>query len=139
MTTSAASAILRERDLRVTHPRVALLKTLAKAHSPLTPTDIEQKIDASDIHIDLVTIYRALKQLEEAGLVHGHPCDGSYSLCTLPDDPGHHGFLHCESCGKTEEFQSPELCVLEDRIAKKSKFRPLRHMSEILGICASCS
>lgn len=130
---------LKEKGLRDTQPRRLVLNALAHSKRAVSPYDLQKKIAKSGNAINTVTVYRVLAMLEELELVHRHPCNGLFSLCSMPDTKGHHGFLHCNSCGKTEEFSNADLCKIEDKIAGSAKFRPSAHVSEIVGTCSSCS
>jgi hypothetical protein len=68
-------------------------------------------------------------------IVHQHPCDGSYSLCSLPGENGHHAFLHCTQCGKIEEVCDELLCKAEHAIAKKAHFQPRLLMIVNIIVC----
>jgi Fe2+ or Zn2+ uptake regulation protein len=130
---------LKSKGLRDTQPRRLVIEALARIRSAASPAEIHDSIDKKGAAINLVTVYRVLEVLREKHLIHQHPCDGRYSLCSMPDASGHHGFLHCSSCGKTEEFVNAALCRMEDAIARKAKFRPSEHVSELIGTCHSCS
>ena len=123
---------------RTTRPRRAIIETLASAEHPLSPQEIHDRL-AKKNTIDLVTIYRTLALFEEKHIAHCHPSTGGYLLCSLPETDGHHGFLTCISCKKTEEFHEPKFCAIEDSIARKAKFRATEHISEIIGHCSHCS
>lgn len=129
---------LKLRGYRDTRPRRAILSVLERSRSPLSASEISAKTERSS-DIDPVTVYRAMEMLEREGFVHRHPCDGAYSLCTLVGRHGHHGFLHCASCGNAQEFASDDLCAIENTIATQADFSPTTHVSEIIGTCARCS
>ena len=134
----SAIKLLRERGLKDTLPRrlvITLLESLSRAASP---QDIQKHLDERGQYVNIVTVYRILATLERIQLVHRHPCNGLYSLCTLPDQHGHHGFLHCIACGHVDEFADGDLCKVEDRIARSASFKPVSHVSEIVGTCLRC-
>lgn len=130
---------LKDFGLKDTQPRRMVLNMLYRTRVPASVQMIQKKILSTDQTINAVTIYRILDVFEKLHIVHRHPCNGCYSLCTLPDKKGHHGFLHCRSCDGIEEFASDDVCRVEHGIAKKSGFTPDAHVSEILGVCTSCS
>lgn len=132
------STLLRKYGLRDTQSRRMVVEAMQDLRRPVSPYDIRKWIDARGDTIGIVTVYRILAVLEKLNLVHRHACSGLISLCSLPDSKGHHGFLHCHSCGFVEEFMDSALCRAEDAVAKKAKFTPLKHVSEILGLCSSC-
>ncbi len=130
--------LLRQKGLRDTQSRRMVLAALERRNKAHSPYELQKQISAGGNTINTVTVYRVLDVLEKAGLAHRHPCNGLYSLCSMPEQKGHHGFLHCTSCGTIEEFSDHRLCRLEDSIAKSAKFRPSEHVSEIVGTCSAC-
>jgi Fur family ferric uptake transcriptional regulator len=111
---------------------------LSKSKKPLSASALHKKLVSQSYKVNLVTVYRILETFHTLGIVHQHPCDGSYSLCSLPGENGHHAFLHCTQCGKIEEVCDELLCKAEHAIAKKAHFQPIKHISELTGLCASC-
>ena len=132
------AALLKRFSLRDTQPRRLVIEALYRSRKPLSPYDLQKKIARRGAAINTVTVYRILDVFEELGIVHKHPCNGLYSLCSIPHKKGHHGFLHCGACGRVEEFLSKRLCKIENAIARSAKFRPRSHVSEILGLCSAC-
>ena len=69
--------ILRSVGLKVTSPRIKILKLLeSSTKTHLTAEDIFKELLKMDDDISLATIYRALSQFDEAGLVIKHNFDG---------------------------------------------------------------
>ncbi len=130
--------LLKKSKLKDTQPRRMVLEALAKINMPVSPYGIQKWLLKKNTELNAVTIYRILHAFNSACIVHRHPCSGHFALCTLPEQKGHHGFLHCHSCGLTEEFCSPALCTLEHGIAKKAGFDLENHMNEISGLCKHC-
>lgn len=130
--------MLKASGLRDTQPRRLVIEALAHLNA-VSPAAIEAWVRKKGATVNTVTVYRVLSLLERLDLVHRHPCNGEYSLCSLPGQRGHHGFLHCTSCGTVEEFLNHDLCVIENKIARSRSFRPSGHVSEIIGTCRSCS
>lgn len=133
-----AEEILSGLGLRDTQPRRLVIEALRRSLKPVSPYDVQKQIHKRGAAVNAVTVYRVLAAFEGLGLVHRHPCDGKYMLCSIPEEKGHHGFLHCHDCGRTEEFCEPKLCKLENAIAASAKFRPSSHVSEIVGTCRDC-
>lgn len=131
--------LLRKSKLKDTQPRRMVLEALSKIKTPVSPYEIQKWLLKKNSELNVVTIYRILHALNSAHIVHRHPCSGHFALCTLPEQKGHHGFLHCHGCGLIMEFCSPALCTLEHGIAKKAGFEPESHMSEISGLCKRCT
>ncbi len=135
----AIEKLLEQHGLHNTQPRRLVLEALRTLKKPESPLGIQEWIRKKKKgSVNAVTIYRIIEALETADLVHRHPCNGLITFCSLPGKTGHHGFLHCTSCGTSREYCDESLCALEDRIAKKAGFAPTAHVSEILGLCAAC-
>ncbi|MBP9773983.1 MAG: transcriptional repressor [Candidatus Peribacteraceae bacterium] len=132
-------ALLKNNQLRDTQPRRMVIAALEKNKKGSSPYDIQKWIAKKGNAINTVTVYRILEAFEKIGIVHKHPCSGQFTLCSLPHQKGHHGFLHCHSCGTIDEFCSEDLCKVENSIAKKARFTPSSHMSEIVGLCFACA
>ena len=137
VTTDSIAIVLKNHGLRDTQTRRTVLGALHANDRPLTPAEICGWAKQNGNAINLVTIYRILEVLTTLHIVHRH-ASGMFSLCSMPNTPGHHGFLRCTHCGKIEEFQNRDLCRLEDTIAKNAGFTAQTHRSEIVGICADC-
>ena len=136
--TAQYSPLFAASGLRDTQPRRIVFQALQKQKKALTPHDLQVALAAKKTDLNIVTLYRILEAFEKANIVHKHPCNGAFSLCTIPAQKGHHGFMHCSECNVVEEFSDKELCHLEHGIAKKAGFAPHNHVSEIMGTCKSC-
>lgn len=133
------SALLRQRGLKDTLPRRAVLRVLSAVKKPLSVMEIFQRLQQEDHAIGLVTVYRVVDALVDVQLLHRHPGEGSVSFCTIPDVHGHHILLHCTSCERVEEVHDAQLCKREEFVAKSHGFRSEQHVSELLGSCSRCS
>src|SRR5688572_6385389 len=58
---------LRESQMRVTKPRVAILNALLKRQAPVAIEQLHEELEAGSC--DLVTVYRCLAAFEDIGLV----------------------------------------------------------------------
>ncbi|MDD4319009.1 MAG: Fur family transcriptional regulator [Candidatus Peribacteraceae bacterium] len=131
--------MLKRHDLKYTRPRRLVLRALASLKKPCSPYDVQKWIHAKNEAVHVVTIYRVLETFVRIGIVHRHPCDGHFFLCSLPAQPGHHRFLHCTSCGEVREYLNEALCQAEEQCIRSSHFRVHTHVSEFLGTCAACA
>lgn len=138
-TTETFMGILKQYGLRDTVQRRLVLDACIALHKPASPQEIHTWLLKKKHKIDLVTVYRILEKFSRLGLTHQHACNGNVALCSMPEKEGHHAFVHCERCGRTNEFISSALCRVEDAIARKLHFSPSQHVTEIIGLCRSCS
>ncbi|MFZ4630951.1 MAG: Fur family transcriptional regulator [Bacteroidia bacterium] len=116
MTTSAKPADsaqrLRQHGVRSTPFRRALLLVLGESSVALTQAQISQRLGHDT---DRVTLYRNLRSLMQAGILHEinagttNPC---YALCPPVCDATEHQHRHihflCDSCGTTHCVDSSE-------------------------------
>lgn len=83
---------LRAVGLRATQGRMALLHALEGARRPLSAQEIGKRLD-----LNIVSVYRALEQLVEKGLVR-QGSDGRVSHFSYGPAPHHHHMV-CSDCG----------------------------------------
>lgn len=110
---------LRKAGLKVTHPRMRILKLLEQntPHHHLNAEEIyRQLLDQGD-EIGLATVYRVLTQFEAAGLVLKHNFEGGHAVYEL-DRGGHHDHMVDVDTGRIIEFESEEIERLQSEIAE---------------------
>ena len=84
--------LLRSRGFRATPGRVALLRTLWSAKRPLTVDEIGRWLD-----LNVVTLYRALNDIAQAGLLLRGSGVGDAMHFSYPKN--HHHHMICTDCG----------------------------------------
>lgn len=84
--------LLRESGFKATPGRVELLRTLWLARRPLTVGEIGRKLN-----LNVVTLYRALHDLAQAGLLLRG--SGSAEAMHFSYPKNHHHHLVCTDCG----------------------------------------
>jgi Fur family ferric uptake transcriptional regulator len=136
-TVSRARVQLRERGLRWTPQRRALVEVLVSSDGHVTGTDLVERCVAIDPGTTPSTVYRTLDVLEEIGLVrHSHGHDGREEFHVLPTTE--HGHLRCEHCGATWEIDTVEAAQLTRVLARHRRFTlNLSHLT-VVGRCAGC-
>lgn len=93
---------------------------------------IFQRARKKDPKIALATVYRALKALDDLGLIITHEFGDGRTRYEVKDDH-HHDHLICTSSGKVIEFHDPELEKLKRKIAKRLGFALESHSLELYG------
>ncbi|MEK7122314.1 MAG: Fur family transcriptional regulator [Patescibacteria group bacterium] len=132
------SALLRERGLKSTPARTGILDVLNRVQKPLTVEQIGEKL--KKLSLDTVTLYRAVKQLTDAGLLrhvdfhHGH---AHYELKDVKSD---HHHIVCTECHTVEDFTGCDFSDLaKHALAQTKSFRTVvEHSVELFGICKKC-
>jgi len=132
----AAVQRMKEKSLRVTTPRLTMLNILATAARPLSAEEIRDL--AGDGALDLVTIYRSLGALDDAGIVQRHPLERGRSLYALIAGGHHHHHVICRRCGRIERLPGCDAGRVE-AAARLKGFADLTHVMEVYGICPACA
>lgn len=131
----ALKGLLRERGLRVTEPRVAVLSFLASTDSHPTAEEVESAVNADGPVLSRASVYNVLHSLSRAGLVTGMSVTDGATRYDAHVAPHHH--LVCRACGRVEDVPWQDFGVAEKGVLPDG--RPVRTLSLTLdGLCASC-
>lgn len=128
---------LRSRDLSVTTQRTAILNHLLAAERHLTQEEIYAALKGRGI--GKVTVFRALKTLEESGLVERVSDAEGTTRYEVKRERPHHDHLICESCGGITEVQWPEVERAQEKVCRALHFTVNRHRHEVYGRCGECA
>ncbi|MBI2069536.1 MAG: transcriptional repressor [Elusimicrobia bacterium] len=127
---------LNEKGLKQTTQRQAILDYLLQASRHLSQEDIYRALKSRGI--GRVTVFRALKTLEDCGLVARVSGPGAMARYEVKKERPHHDHLICVDCGAILEVRWPEVERLQDRTCRDVEFTPLWHRHEIFGRCKNC-
>lgn len=131
---------LSQTGLRVTRPRKLVVRILAETRKPLGAYQIRERVLESGGKIDVVSVYRFLAWLVEAGLAHHIGVVDGYIKCTS-HLVGTHQTEHlvCQLCGCVEEVAVPQPAQGEiSASASRMGFLPKSMRVEVLGTCSHC-
>jgi Fe2+ or Zn2+ uptake regulation protein len=132
-------ALLKERDLRVTDHRLAVLTYLSKVKNPVT---VYELVDAlrKKFNIDQATVYRNLSSLHEAGLLRRLDFNHGHAHYELETGRASH-LLVCSTCETIEKIEGISIDDTVKKMLKKSKRfkQTTTHSMEIYGICKACA
>lgn len=127
--------LIREKGLKVTAQRRAILDFLVRSATPLSIEEVRESIGSS---ANPVTVYRVLEQFVRAGLIYQTDFRNGKAYFEYQKTSHHH--IVCTECGVREEV---EVCVEidEERLAASSgTFAVVRsHALEFFGICKHCA
>ncbi|MBA3844331.1 MAG: transcriptional repressor [Actinobacteria bacterium] len=130
--------LLRQKGVRVTPQRVAVLAELAREADDATAQQLWQRLrESGNTLIGVATVYRTLAVLVDHRVIdvlahHGH--EHCYRLCT----DAHHHHLLCDRCHKVVEIHECDLGGWIDSVAARHGFLATEHKLEITGRCAAC-
>jgi Fur family ferric uptake transcriptional regulator len=128
---------LRAAGVRPTRGRLAVLEELSREPDDATAQALHRRLSRRRKRVGLATIYRALNDLTEAGVIDALPHGGAetcYRLC----GGGHHHHLVCSQCHRVVELTNCRLGPWLGRAGAAEGFLVTGHTLEAAGICASC-
>jgi Fur family transcriptional regulator, iron response regulator len=101
---------LRAAGLRPTRQRVALARLLFEpGHRHMTAESLHAEVRASDMGISLATVYNALNQFRDAGLLREVVVAAGKSY--FDTNTGHHHHFYVEPDGELVDFPSDDVTV----------------------------
>ncbi len=122
---------------KLTRGRKEILAAINEMEGHFNCQMLYEKLKAKGLKVSRASVYRMIPILVESGIIsevektekHAH-----YEKMTGT----HHDHLICLRCGRTTEFYSPTLEMLQDELCQREGFHGLRHSLEILGYCRDC-
>jgi len=128
---------IREVGLRATPARIATLKLLHQATSPLTHAEVAEELQ--DLGVDKATVFRNLNDMATAGLLRRTELgDRVWRFELISDDDGHgsaHPHFVCVDCGTVSCMDEIKLTAGSMRLSQE-----FGEVTEILlrGHCNDC-
>jgi Fur family ferric uptake transcriptional regulator len=112
---------------------------LAGQQCCLSAQEILEGLRAEDRRVGIASVYRALDQLAELGLVHRVGL-GEGITRFEPAHPGgeHHHHLVCGTCGKVDTFDDPALERAISAVAGSHGYALGQHDVVLRGACGDC-
>lgn len=125
-----------EKGLRMTQQRSQILEFLLQAKRHVGLDDIYQALKGQGV--GKVTVFRALKMLEEAKLIDRVTTMDGRARYEVNFERPHHDHLICVECGTIREIQWPQVEKIQEKTCRSLGFQPIFHRHEIFGRCQNC-
>ena len=126
---------LKSIGLKATFPRMKILELFDRAEGKhLTADDVYRLLLGGNTDIGLATVYRALTQFEQAGLLERHHFESGKAVFEKKAMQ-HHDHLVCIHCGHVDEFHDEEIERRQKRIAKERGFTIQAHAMYLYVEC----
>jgi Fur family ferric uptake transcriptional regulator len=134
-----ALATLRAAGLRHGGARTAVAEALAGHDCAVTALELDDELRRRKPRVGRASIYRALEQFEELGLVSRIELTrGTAAYERIEPDGHHHHHAICRNCGKMETFEDPNLERAIGRVSKGISFEISEHDVVLRGLCETC-
>jgi Fur family ferric uptake transcriptional regulator len=126
---------LKSSGLKATLPRIRILEIFQKTRQRhMTAEDVFKALLADGTDIGLATVYRALMQFEQAGILSRSHFESGKSVFEL-NEGQHHDHLVCLTCGRVEEFFDPEIEARQRAVAQAKGFELQDHALALYAVC----
>lgn len=130
--------MLRDRGLRATAPRLAVLEVLHETASPVSHEQVMAMLPDQDF--DKASIWRVLADLAEQGILRRMDLGDRiwrYELIDACRSVAHdHGHFLCEDCGEVSCLPEVELRDGEGQLP--AVLRGATYRVRVMGVCADC-
>lgn len=120
-----------------TRQRDEISRVIREAPGPLTVNEILERAQRELPGLGLVTVYRTVKLLREAGQVRTVILPTGESRYE-PAGRGHHHHFHCRSCDEVYDLAGCPVRIPDDREISPG-FRVESHDLTFYGTCPACS
>lgn len=131
-----ATEILQKAGLRVTAPRIEVLKVLIKEHGPFSIEALHAKVKRKGV--DLATVYRSAETLERAGIVIMIDFRDGISRYEFRSEENHHHHVICLCCRKSETVEKCTAGKMDKMVLARG-FAKVFHSLEVFGLCPTCT
>ena len=129
---------LRRNGMLYSEQRGQILDIFLKTETHPTINDLYDLVRKKYPQIGLATVYRTMKVICNAGLARETDFGGNIRRFEHKYKHQHHDHLVCLNCGRIIEVMSPAIEKLQENLAKKHRFKAVRHRMEIFGLCKNC-
>ncbi len=130
-----AIGVLEQASMRLTQPRIAILKALIADHGPFSVDEVRSL--AGSKNLDRVTVYRCLTAFEELGIVRRCEFGDSTSRYEYSGGEHHHHHVICKRCRKVETVEKCVSKALFNSIQSMG-YQDVSHSLEFFGVCKKC-
>ncbi|MGB0121237.1 MAG: transcriptional repressor [Solirubrobacterales bacterium] len=116
--------------------RRRVIEMLGGQECAITALDLDARLDG----VGRATVYRALEQMEDLGLVQKIDMGGESAGYEKVDPEGHHHHhIVCTDCGKVIPFEDSDLEKAIHAIPKRDGFTIQSHDITLRGTCEGCT
>jgi Fur family ferric uptake transcriptional regulator len=130
-----ALTALSEAGFRSGGGRRQVVDLLSEEGCALTALEIDKRLPG----VGRATVYRALEQLEDLGLIQRVDVKGDAAGFERVDPSGHHHHhIVCEQCGRVVAFEDENLEQAILKLAERPDFNVSSHDVTLRGECVTC-
>lgn len=128
--------LIKNKGLRVTPARVAVLDVLYQTGKPLDISQIYEYVLKRHVDADQATIYRIIENFMQKGIISKLQFQEKKFFYEVVRDDHHHAV--CRKCAKIEDVSKCNSKRLEKEIFQLTGFSVESHSMEFYGLCREC-
>ncbi|MBH1938082.1 transcriptional repressor [Streptomyces sp. AV19] len=126
------------RNVRRTRRRAAVLEALEQRGEFVSAQELHALMISAGSAVGLTTVYRALNDLEHAGLVDVVHDSSGGRLYLRRSTTGHRHYLICRCCGRGQPIDAEAFEEWAHGLSESTGFTDLEHTLELSGTCRPC-
>jgi Fur family ferric uptake transcriptional regulator len=120
--------------------RTAVVEALARHDCAVTALDLDDELRRREPPVGRASVYRALEQLEQLGLVRRLEVSrGTAGYERIEPDGHHHHHAICRTCGRMVPFEDRSLEQAIGQLSRSIDFKVTEHDVVLRGTCQRCS
>ncbi|WP_069885305.1 Fur family transcriptional regulator [Streptomyces luteocolor] len=124
--------------VRRTRQRGAVLETLGRCGEFVSAQELHALLAEAGAAVGLTTVYRALRDLDRAGLVDVVRDETGERLYLRRPTEEHRHYLICRRCGRSQVVDAGDVEAWAERLGETTGFADLAHTLELSGVCGPC-
>jgi Fur family ferric uptake transcriptional regulator len=120
--------------------RTAVVEALAGHDCAVTALDLDDELRRRRPPVGRASVYRALEQLEQLGLLQRiEVCRGTAGYERIDPTGHHHHHAICRDCGRMVPFEDSSLEQAIGALTERMDFEVTEHDVVLRGRCENCS
>jgi Fur family ferric uptake transcriptional regulator len=129
--------LFKDKNLRLSHPRLLIYQELFDSRSPLSPQELYRSLLKKQRKVGLTSIYRSLDLFESLGIVFKiiNGTSVKYKLCQTED---HHHHIVCKACGDVVELDFCDISDWSKKVTESTGYQVVDHQLNFYGFCKTC-
>lgn len=128
--------MIKNKGLRITPARVAVLSILSESRKPLDIASIFNLISKRRVDADQATIYRIIENFIQKDLITRLQFQEKKFFYEAKREEHHHAL--CTNCGRIEDVSKCNIKRLEVEVERNTGFIVKSHSLEFYGLCNNC-
>jgi len=125
---------------RLTSQRRLILEALERRSCHPTAEELYAVVIEQHPRLNLSTVYRTLRWLEQEGLINRRRFDEEHRQQRFePSIPSEHHHFICQQCKMVFEFEDPHVLAIIRRFSSRSHARVATASLVLYGLCEKCA